>query len=93
MTPGRLAHLKLEVAANDRRLRTYQPNVSREALRLLEHRHRKMRNVGMRPENAMNPAWDWLSPSTFSSLNTCTLKSDRAASLPGTAAVESDVDK
>jgi hypothetical protein len=61
-----LAHLELEIAANERRLRAYVPSVRREDLRQLERRFRKMRNCGMRPENAMNPAWDWTHPSRLS---------------------------
>lgn len=61
MTPGRLAHLKAELAASDRTLPTRKFNWRKEDLRQMERRHRKMRNAGMRPENAMNPAWDWIS--------------------------------
>lgn len=62
MTPGRLAHLQAEVAANDRWLRTYWPtNTPTEALRQAIRRDRKMRNAGLRQNNATNPAWDWLS--------------------------------
>lgn len=66
MDPGRLAHLKAEIAAVDRRLKTYAPNVSRETIRQSIRRDRKMRNVGLTAENAFDSAWDWSSPARFS---------------------------
>jgi len=61
VSPARLAHLKAEIVATDRALAARQFNWRKEDVRQMERRHRKMRNAGMRPENAMNPAWDWIS--------------------------------
>lgn len=70
-TPGRLAHLKAEIAASDRTLPLRKFNYRNEDLRQMGRRSRKMRNAGMRPENAMNPAWDWLSGGRLSRLPLC----------------------
>lgn len=63
LTPGRLAHLQAELASVDRRLLTREFNWTKENLRQATRHDRKMRNCGMRPENALNPAWDWISQS------------------------------
>lgn len=67
-SPGRLAHIEASVTADNRTLPFRRFSPSNEALRQMERRFRKMRNAGMRPENAMNPAWDWPSGGRLSRL-------------------------
>lgn len=66
MALGRLTHLKAEIAAFDRKLSLRRFNWSKHDVSRAIIRDRLMRNCGMKPGNALNPAWEWLHPNILS---------------------------